>query len=89
MPLKKNTTSENNMFKKERPAAVAPFTPDGDIRTDGGVRYKITCDGGIDPSGVFWSKIVPAGSTVEEFKAAQEERDQKLAQLAALLAPTE
>ena len=57
------------------------FTPDGQLLQDGGVRYKILCDGGINPSGVFWTKIVPPGASVDDYKAAQAERDEKQRQL--------
>ena len=76
-------------FKKEK-AKAGPvvqavteeaFTPDGQLLQDGGVRYKILCDGGIDPSGVFWTKIVPPGATIDDYKAAQAERDEKQREL--------
>ena len=60
------------------------FTPDGEVLADGKMRYKIRCDGGIDPSGVFWTKIVPADASTADYQAAQAERDEKLKQLAKL-----
>ena len=63
--------------KEARPA----FTPDGQRLSDGRVRYKILCDGGINPSGTFWSKTMPAGASTDEYLAAQAERDEMLKQL--------
>ena len=76
-------------FLKEKAKAVQTqpeetFTPDGERLHGGGVRYKILCDGGIDPSGVFWTKIVPPGASIDDYKAAQAERDEKQGQLKAL-----
>ena len=70
---------------KQAPAAqkAAPaFSPDGQNLPDGSVRYKILCDGGIDPSGVFWMKIVPHGASTADYVAAQAERDAALKRLA-------
>lgn len=60
------------------------FTPDGQVLSDRSVRYKILCDGGVNPSGVFWSKIVPPGASADVYLAAQEERDEALEQLKTL-----
>lgn len=67
--------------KKAKVQEEAPFTPDGDRLANGSVRYKILCDGGVSPSGVFWSKVVPPGASTEDYKKAQAERDEKLKQL--------
>ena len=72
------------MWKKNQApeAQEAPaFSHDGQELPDGSVRYKILCDGGIDPSGVFWTKIVPPGATIDDYKAAQAERDEKQREL--------
>lgn len=61
---------------------VATFSPDGDRLPDGSVRYKILCDGGIDPSGVYWVKTVPPGASTADYEAAQAERDEALKRLA-------
>ena len=29
---------------------------------DGSVRYRVMCDGGLSPSGVYWETIVEAGA---------------------------
>ena len=78
-------TKPDGMFKKKAPVQEPAFAPDGQRVSDGSVRYKILCDGGIDPSGVFWSKTVPADASVEDYKAAQAERDEKLKELNGLL----
>lgn len=57
------------------------FTPDGEGLPDGSVRYKILCDGGINPSGVFWLKDVPPGAGTDVYLATQAERDDALRQL--------
>ena len=77
------------MWKKNQApeAQEAPaFSPDGQKLPDGSVRYKILCDGGIDPSGVFWTKIVPPGASTTDYVAAQAERDEALKRLAELVA---
>lgn len=72
---------------EEKPVSVeAPFTPDGQLRSDGSVRYKILCDGGIHPSGVFWSLTVPPGASKDDYLEAQAERDEYLRRLAELAA---
>lgn len=72
--------------KVEQKAEEAPtvFTPDGERLSDGSVRYKLLCDGGIDPSGVFWSKTLAAGASTAEYLAAQAERDEQLKRLRVL-----
>lgn len=60
------------------------FTHDGQDLPDGGVRFKVLCDGGINPTGVFWVKIVPPGASTADFQAAQAERDEALKRLAEL-----
>ena len=77
MFLKKTTENQE--------ATVEAFVPDGQPLAGGGVRYKILCDGGVNPSGVFWSKTVPAGASSEELQAAQAERDEKAQELKALV----
>ena len=67
--------------KVEEVVEEEAFAPDGQVLPDGSVRYKILCDGGINPSGVFWTKTVPPGG---DYRAAQAERDAKRAELAAL-----
>lgn len=67
---------------EEEPKAEEPFAPDGQFLADGSVRYKVLCDGGIDPSGVYWKKVVPPGASTEEYLAAQAERDAALKELA-------
>ena len=67
--------------KVEEVVEAEAFAPDGQVLPDGSVRYKILCDGGINPSGVFWTKTVPPGG---DYRAAQAERDAKRAELAAL-----
>ncbi len=62
------------VFKKREPVKET-FSPDGDVQPNGSVRYKVLCDGGINPSGVFWSKTVPPGASEDDYKAAQKERD--------------
>lgn len=64
--------------------AEGAFTPDGQRLPDGSVRYKVLCDGGVNPSGVFWAKVVPAGASTADYQAAQAERDAALQQLKAL-----
>ena len=76
--------------KKQKKEVLTPekeevFTPDGQRLEDGGVRYKILCDVGISPSGVFWEKVVPPGASIDDYKAAQAERDEKLGQLKQLV----
>lgn len=73
--------------KAEAPVALAVFTPSGDTRPDGSVRYKVLCDGGISPSGVYWSKTVPAGATIADYKAAEAERDEAIERLKGLTVP--
>ena len=78
--------------KASAPVKAAPvakveevlFTPDGQPLVGGGVRYKVLCDGGINPSGVFWAKNVPPGASTADYVAAQAERDEALRQVAAL-----
>ena len=70
--------------KETEVATAEAFTPDGQVFSDGSVRYKILCDGGINPGGVFWTKTVPAGASTEELQAAQAERDAKVRELAGL-----
>ena len=79
-------TPRRKLFAKEPKIqavqkAPPPFTPDGQPMPDGSVRYKVLCDGGINPSGVFWSKVVPPGASTADYLAAQAERDQALKQL--------
>ena len=72
---------------KSKPVAAPPserFVIDGDVRADGSIRYKILCDGGINPSGVFWQAVVPAGASNGEIRAVQAERDATLKELGAL-----
>ena len=71
--------------KKEKKETKEVFTPDGQRLEDGGVRYKILCVGGISPSGVFWEKVVPPGASIDDYKSAQAERDEKLRQLKELI----
>lgn len=70
------------MFKrvpKPVPPVAAPvFVPDGQRLPDGSVRYKILCDGGISPSGVFWEKTVPPGASESDYRAVQAKRDEVL-----------
>ena len=75
--------------KPADPEAQKPFAPDGQVLSDGSVRYKILCDGGIDPSGVFWSKTVPSAASEDDYRAAEKERDEALARLRQLSAPAE
>ena len=71
--------------KKSPEAPKAPtFSHDGQELSDGSVRYKVLCDGGINPSGVFWTKIVPPGASPADYVAAQAERDEALKSLAQL-----
>ena len=70
--------------KKSEETTVAEFIPNGQRFADGSVRYKIFCDGGVNPSGVFWTKTVPGGSPIEDFQAAEAERDAKIKELAGL-----
>ena len=74
---------KNNKAPAAQKAAPA-FSPDGQKLPDGSVRYKIICDGGINPSGVFWMKIVPPGASTADYVAAQAERDEALKRLATL-----
>lgn len=73
------------MFKEPKiradQKAEKASTPVGQALPRESVRYKILCDGGINPSGVFWSKIVPAGASTADYLAAQAERDEALKQL--------
>ena len=79
--------------KNKAPAAQAPdaqkdappFSHGGQELPDGSVRYKILCDGGINPSGVFWVKIVPPGASISDYVAAQAEMDEALKRLAQLV----
>ena len=75
------------LFKKAKESQDVEeeaFRPDGQALAGGGVRYKILCDGGVNPSGVYWSKIVPAGASTEDYQAAEAERDAKVKELAGL-----
>ena len=75
------------LFKKgneKQDVAEEVFRPDGQALAGGGVRYKILCDGGVNPSGVFWSKTVPAGASDDDYRAAEAERDAKVKELAGL-----
>ena len=75
-------------FKKvaadKQDVAEEAFRPSGQVLSGGGVRYKILCDGGINPSGVYWTKTVPAGASTEDYQAAEAERDAKVKELAGL-----
>lgn len=71
----------NTQGRQKEATPEAPFIPDGEIRQDGSVRYKVLCDGGVDPSGVFWCRIVPAGASKEDYLAVQAERDEACRQL--------
>ena len=76
----------SEMFKavkkaEPKPVEAAPFAPDGETLPSGQVRYKVLCDGGISPSGVFWSKTVPAGASTADYQAAQAERDAAIKRL--------
>ena len=76
-----------NKNKAQAPVAQkdAPPPSDGGQKLpDGSVRYKVLCDGGINPSGVFWVKIVPPGASIDDYVAAQGERDEALKRLAQL-----
>ena len=64
--------------------AEAPFLHDGETLPSGAVRYKVLCDGGANPSGVWFSKVVPPGASTADLKAAQAERDEALKALKAL-----
>ena len=72
-------------FKKvaadKQETAEEAFRPSGQALAGGGVRYKVFCDGGINPSGVYWSKTVPAGASTEDYKAAEAERDEAISRL--------
>lgn len=70
----------SSFFEKKKTEEA--FTPDGQRLSDGSVRYKVLCDGGINPSGVYWSKVVPAGASTADLKAAQAERDAAVKELA-------
>ena len=73
------------MFKptvKKEAEVKKAAAPDGQVMPDGSVRYKILCDGGVNPSGVFWTKVVPPGG---DYLAAQAERDAKLGELRDLM----
>ena len=88
--MRKVFTSNTGSKKVVEPAkAVEPakqaFVPDGEPLPDGSVRYKILCDGGIHPSGVFFSKTVPPGASIDDLKTVQAERDEALKRLKALL----
>ena len=61
-------------------------TPEGQLLPNGSTRYKILCDGGISPNGVFWVKVVPAGASTADHQAAQAEGAAKLKQLKELAA---
>lgn len=63
------------------------FTPDGELLSDGSMRYKILCDGGLNPSGVFWAKTVPPGADTDTYKAVQAERDEAVQRLKELTSP--
>lgn len=76
-----------NRAKSPAPKAEPPFTPDGQRLSDGSIRYKILCDGGIDPSGVFWTKTVPPGADNATLRLVQAERDAKVKELLELLKP--
>ena len=70
--------------EEETPRVEEAFTPDGELLPDGSIRYKILCDGGIDPRGVFWTMVVPAGAGTERCRAAQADRDDAIKRLAEL-----
>lgn len=74
----------NQAGVEETPGAEEAFTPDGELLPDGGMRYKVLCDGGIDPRGVFWARVVPAGAGADVYLEAQAERDDAIKRLAEL-----
>lgn len=65
-------------------AEAPPFETGGVLLPDGGVRYKILCDGGIRPSGVFWDQTVPAGAIQLEYEQAKATMAAKVEELKAL-----
>lgn len=64
--------------------AASPFETGGVLLPDGSVRYKVLCDGGISPSGVFWNQSVPAGASQSEYEQAKATLEAKVAELKAL-----
>ena len=73
-------------LKVEGPA-VEVFTPDGVVLPDGSVCYAVFCNGGFSTSGVYWSTVVPPGTTKEVYLAVQAERDEARRKLAELSRP--
>ena len=49
--------------------------------THGSMRYEILCDRSIKLSGVFWTKVVPAGASTAEIVATQAEMNEALKKL--------
>lgn len=84
--------NKNPWTKKSEPVKAEPgkeaanvsFDTGGEPQPNGSVRYKVLCDGGINPSGVFWDQTVPAGATQQDYQQAKDEMAAKLAELKAL-----
>ena len=78
--------NKNPVPSKPEPAKKAPatFDPGGEPQPDGSVRYKVLCDGGINPSGVFWDVTVPAGATQQDYESAKDAMADKVAEIKAL-----
>ena len=79
--------------KASAPKAVMVFPyggqelPDGSVRYR--VRYQILCEnGGTDPSGDFWVKIVPKGASTAAYVTAQAERDAAIKRLTQFVTET-
>lgn len=71
-----------SMFKRSRARRLKGR--EGEVLANGNVRYKILCDPSINPSGVFWAKVVLAGSSAADYQAAQAEMEAKRKELKAL-----
>jgi hypothetical protein len=61
-----------------------PFVPDGDLMTDGRMRWRVLCDTQIRKNGLFFREFVSPGAPEEEYRDAQRRRDEALVELAEL-----
>ena len=66
------------------PPPIEVFTPDGVVLSDGSVCYAVFCNAGFSTSGVYWSTVVPRGTSEEGYRAVQAERDEARRKLAEL-----
>ena len=67
----------------KKAAPVFPYggqvLPDGSVRFR--VRWQILYDGDIDPSGVFWEKIVPPKASTADYVTAHAGQDEAIKRL--------